>query len=152
MGGAAIKVSLVEDDEVFRAELERWLRQEDDFQCVGSYGDAKAAMFGIFRNTPHVVVLDFGLPGKKGDELLLQIKTMTPEVHVLVLTGIPDDAVLFESLETGADGFVEKRDESFSRERLSSEIREVHAGRVPLSTRARQVLLKAHRRFAPKPH
>lgn len=146
-----ITVCLVEDDDFFRARVEGWLKQADDMKCVGSYSSGETALPDILEKKPDVIVLDFGLPGIKGSECLRLIKGQVPTVRVLVLTGIPDDSVVFTSLAAGADGFLEKSDRFSRQEQLLDQIREMHNGGTPLSGRASTLLVEAFRRFKPKP-
>lgn len=157
MSGAAcdakhlITVCLIEDDDFFRDRVERWIKEMDDIKCIGSYRDAESALPNIFEKKPDIVVLDFGLPGMKGGECLRRIKQQTPVVRVLVLTGIPDDSVVFDSLLAGADGFLDKSDRFSRQQQLLGQIRELHAGGTPLSRRAAKLLLEAFQRFKPRP-
>ena len=144
--GRRIRVVLVEDDDLFRAEMERWLRQADDFEILGSYRDGETALPNILQEKPDVVVLDFGLPGIKGDECTVWIKQRLPNVGVLIVTGLPDNAILFEALEAGADGFLDK---PLKREAFLAQLEEVLAGGCPLSVRASKLLVENYRKYRP---
>ncbi len=93
----SITVCLVEDDDFFRARVERWIGAAIDIKCVGSYCDGETALPNILEKNPDVVLLDFGLPGMRGSQCLRLIKQQVPIVRALVLTGIPVDTVLFKS-------------------------------------------------------
>ncbi|MCF7765395.1 MAG: response regulator transcription factor [Verrucomicrobia bacterium] len=87
-----------------------------------------------------MVLLDFGLPGIKGGAAVHWVKTALPSCRVLVVTGIPINHVVFEALEAGADGFLDK--EGITAKVLLGEIRAAHEGRAPLSDRARRLVLE----------
>jgi DNA-binding NarL/FixJ family response regulator len=125
--------------------LERWLAEESNLRIVGSYADARSALRDLQFNQPDLVILDFGLPDMEGGECLRRLKQCLSAPRVLVLTGIPDPGVVFDSLESGADGFLDKGDRELSPSVLIQEIRAVCEGRSPLSARARSMLIEEHR-------
>lgn len=144
-----IRVCLIEDDTFFRSKLERVLTKARDFECDGSFGAAEAALPHIERTKPDIVLLDLSLPGLSGAECLRCLKQRAPQARVVVLTGLPDHAVVFDSLQAGADGFLDK--EEFSAQRLLQELREAHEGAHPLSRRARDLALQAFLEYHAQP-
>lgn len=131
---ARIRVCVIEDDPTYRAKLQRLLESAAGFLCDGSFGDAETALPHVLRAKPDVVLLDWGLPGMSGGQCLAMLKGRVPEVRVVVLTGIRHNAVVFDALLGGADGFLDKED--LPPPRLLEELREAHAGGQPLSRRA----------------
>ena len=75
--------------------------------AVVSAKDAASGLEAIRRVRPQLVILDVGLPGTDGFELLRQIRTES-DVPVIMLTarGDPDDRV--RGLDLGADDYVAK--------------------------------------------
>ena len=53
-------------------------------------------------------VLDVTMPGMSGHELLKALRRLDPELPIVILTGRPEDSVLYRSVFLGADGFLEK--------------------------------------------
>src|SRR2546426_3119668 len=58
----ATTVSIVEDNEQLRATLARVLNRAEGFRCVSQYGDAEAALEGLPKDRPEVVLMDINLP------------------------------------------------------------------------------------------
>ena len=144
-----IRVCLVEDDHLFRSQLERCVAHDKGMRCVGSFADGESALPNILQSQPDVVVLDFGLPGMKGDDCICIIRERCPSVRTLVLSGLPAHSVVFDCLEAGADGFLDKDDYQNNRSDLLGEIRAVYRGQAPLSARARRLALEKIRRHHP---
>jgi two-component system, OmpR family, phosphate regulon response regulator PhoB len=104
-GGTAVHALVVEDDEGNRLLLSRYLAKEG-FE-VEAVADGPAALQAITRYPPDVVVLDLGLPGLDGMEVLRRIRRDSG-VPVLVLTGRDDEPAKLSGFETGADDYVVK--------------------------------------------
>jgi len=134
----AIQVALVEDDPNLRANLMAMLNSSAGFHCQAVYPDGKAALRGIPANRPDVVLMDINLPGMLGTECVRQLKDLTPNLPVLMLTVYEDSEQIFKSLMSGATGYLLKRT---SKDKLLEAIREVDAGGAPMSRQiARRVV------------
>jgi len=71
---------------------------------------AEKAMEEISQSTPDLILLDYYLPGIRGDELCRRIRMNvdTRSIPVVMLTAEDADGVELQGLESGADGFVLK--------------------------------------------
>jgi len=134
----AIQVALVEDDPNLRANLAAMLNSATGFKCQATYPDATAALRGIPANRPDVVLMDINLPGMLGTECVRQLKDLTPNLPVLMLTVYEDSEQIFKSLMSGATGYLLKRT---PKDKLLEAIREVNDGGAPMSRQiARRVV------------
>lgn len=70
-------------------------------------GDGKAALTAVADHRPDVVLLDLGLPGLDGIEVLHGLRGWT-DVPVIVLTVRDREADKVEALDAGADDYVTK--------------------------------------------
>jgi len=133
-----IKVSLVEDDPGVRANLATMIDGTPGFQCQATYADGPAALKNIPGNRPDVVLMDINLPGMLGTECVQRLKTLAPDVPVLMLTVYDDSEQIFKSLMAGATGYLLKRT---PKDKLLEAIREITSGGVPMSRQiARRVV------------
>jgi DNA-binding response OmpR family regulator len=57
---------------------------------------------------PELVLLDIGLPGTNGLELLMRIRLMNPGAKVIMVTGNTDPALAREAFRLGALAYVDK--------------------------------------------
>ncbi len=71
---------------------------------------AEKAMEEIGQSAPDLILLDYYLPGIRGDELCRRIRMNidTRSIPVVMLTAEDADGVELQGLESGADGFVLK--------------------------------------------
>src|SRR5437879_5118205 len=125
-----IKVAIVDDDEGIRSSLATLIRRASNLKLVGDYPNAEAALEEIPAQSPDVVLMDINLPGMNGVECVRQLKAALPAVQVLMLTVYEDSDSIFNSLKTGASGYLLKRTASAL---LIEAIRDVHTGGSPMT-------------------
>jgi DNA-binding NarL/FixJ family response regulator len=134
----AISVSIVEDNEKLRGTLARVINRADGFRCVSQHPDAEDALKELPEVRPDVVLMDINLPGMNGVECVRQLKKLSPEIQVMMLTVYEDTESIFNALAAGASGYMLKR--TAGRELLEA-IREVHRGGSPMTAHiARKVV------------
>lgn len=86
------------------------------FEVVGMVHDGRDVTDAVRRLAPEVVLLDLGLPGKSGVEVLRELRAGHPGLRVLVVSMHAERVFAEESLRAGADGYLIK----------SAEPRELH--------------------------
>src|SRR5580700_11755855 len=126
-----ITVSIVEDNEQLRGTLERVISRAAGFKCLSQYANAEAALEGLPKDRPDVVLMDINLPGMNGVECVRQLKQAVPEILPLMLTVYEDTENIFNALAAGAAGYLLKRTKSAE---LLEAIREVQRGGSPMTT------------------
>ena len=132
-------VSIVEDNEQLRNTLARVLNRAEGFRCVSHYGSAEAALEGLPKDKPEVVLMDINLPGLNGVECVRKLKQVAPQIQIVMLTVYEDTENIFNALAAGASGYLLKR--TTTPELLDS-IREVLRGGSPMTAHiARKVVL-----------
>jgi DNA-binding NarL/FixJ family response regulator len=120
----------VEDHPVFRDGLSKLLNSEDDLIVCGEAGNARQAIKSIIKLKPDLVVVDIGLPGKSGLELIKEIKKMKLSVKLLAVS-MYDEAIYAQRvLRAGGDGYVMKQEDP---EVIVLAIRDVLAGHIYVS-------------------
>jgi DNA-binding NarL/FixJ family response regulator len=104
-----MRILLVDDHEVVRVGVRALIERQPGMEVVGEAATVREAVSQAEQLMPDVVVLDIRLPGGNGLEACRQIKALRPDTRIIVLTSYPDDKVLFESITSGADGYVLKQ-------------------------------------------
>ena len=82
-----LRVLIVEDSTLFRQLLKKAL--QDRFPSIELYQaiDGEEALQRIEMLRPHLVFMDFRLPGENGLEVTKKIKARYPNIIVVILTG-----------------------------------------------------------------
>ena len=103
-----ITVSIVEDNEQLRNTLVRVINRAEGFRCLSQYPSAEAALEGLPKDKPEVVLMDINLPRRSGIECVRHLRAQLPALQVIMLTIEEDSRRVFESLEAGAMGYLVK--------------------------------------------
>jgi len=101
-----MRVLLVEDDAMIGAALVE--RLEDDAYAVDWVTDAPAALHSLDTHDYDVVLLDLGLPGMSGAEMLARLRTTGDDTPVIVVTARDEVDDRVSGLDLGADDYVVK--------------------------------------------
>jgi DNA-binding NarL/FixJ family response regulator len=134
------KVLVVDDHPVLREGLAQRINSERDLAVCGEAESARDALRAVANLQPDIVVLDLSLPNGHGLELIKDLKTLQPEVRVLVFT-MHDESIFAErAIRAGARGYLMKQE---SPERLLEAIRTVLRGDYSVSEKASSAFLKS---------
>jgi len=127
----AIRLGVVEDDDLTRESLVTMLEESSGFRCVAAAKSAEDALrhFPVIR--PDVVLMDINLPGRSGVDCTRELKRKLPGTHFMMLTVYEDADRIFQSLQAGATGYLLKRTPP---DELLDSIRDLHAGGSPMSS------------------
>jgi len=138
-----IKIQIADDHAVVREGTRQILEQEPDLNVVAEACDGEEAVKLAGSSRPDVAIIDIAMPKVDGIEATKQIKTLYPNIAVLILTAYDDEQFVFSLLEAGAAGYLLK---SVRGRELIDAVRQVHAGESVLHPAiARKVL----NRFVP---
>jgi two-component system, OmpR family, response regulator QseB len=101
-----MRLLVVEDDPMIGASIRTGLRQEG--YTVDWVRDGDAADLATTTNAYDAILLDLGLPGKSGLDLLAQWRRKQDTVPILIITARDsvDDRIV--GLDTGADDYLVK--------------------------------------------
>jgi DNA-binding NarL/FixJ family response regulator len=143
MTDSRVTFAVVEDNAPQRRNLVAVLSTAPSFECVGEFADAETALASLPALEPTVVLVDIKLPGMNGVECVRRLTRELPDTMVLMLTVCDDSELVFESLASGAIGYLLK---PVKAQPLRDAIKEVLAGGAPMSMSiARQVVRTFHK-------
>jgi len=84
--------------------------------------------------------MDINLPGMNGVECVRKLKTLLPQVQVMMLTVYEDTENIFNALAAGANGYMLKRTPT---KELIEAIREVQRGGSPMTTHIARLVVQS---------
>lgn len=102
-----MRVLIADDHALFRDGL-RSLLEAHGIEVVAEARDGAEAVALARLHRPDIVLMDLSMPGTNGLAATRLIAVETPLARVVVLTASEDDADLFESLKSGAQGYLSK--------------------------------------------
>lgn len=133
------RIFLIEDHPIVRRGMTELINYESDLEVCGSAEDGPTGLQQIKLLNPDLVMLDLGLRGRSGLEVLKDIKASHPKQRVMILSMHDESVYAPRVLRAGACGYVMKREAT---ETLLSAIRQVLAGGIYLSVPMEKRLLK----------
>ena len=104
----AVRVLLVDDQELIRSGLRGILRPRFGFEVVGELADGSGVVDAVRTLRPDVVVMDVRMPRVDGVTATQQLRRSDDAPPVLILTTFEDDEILAGALRAGAAGFLLK--------------------------------------------
>lgn len=144
-----MKILAVEDKEEFRLGLVKALGGEGHEVTTCSNGEEALAC--LEKESFQIIILDIGLPGMDGFQVLEQLRGQGLATPVIMLTGRASEESVVQGLSSGADDYISK---PFSSKELLARINAAHrragwaagilraVGPVELDLEARTVSIK----------
>jgi len=103
-----IKILIADDHAVVRKGLKQILLEEYPSAKIGEVADAESLLAEVTKETWDIVICDMNMPGRSGLDALTQIKQVTPQLPVLIMSMYPEDQYALRVLKAGASGYLGK--------------------------------------------
>lgn len=120
-----IKVLITDDHAIVRLGLKQILAETSDITVAAEAENAEQLLRLLPKHNCNLLVLDINLPGRSGFDVLKEIRTLHPELPILVHSMHAEDQFAVRILKAGASGYITK--ESAPQELIKA-IRKVHGG------------------------
>ena len=121
-----LRVILADDQPKVRSALKLVLEQTPESCVVGEVADAETLLTQATVTCPDLVLLDWGLPGLVGDDILASLRDICPHVQLIALSSQPDARQPAQA--GGVDVFINKAEPP---EKLLSAIKECFLKQEP---------------------
>jgi two-component system, NarL family, response regulator LiaR len=129
----AIRVLITDDHKVVRRGLRGFLELDPELEVVGEASNGEEAVELARSLEPDVVLMDLLMPVMDGIEATRQIRRELPEVEVVALTSVLEDASVTGAIKAGAIGYLLKTTDA---DELCEAIKAAAAGQVQLAPEA----------------
>lgn len=137
-----LSVIIIEDNQYVREAWSAVIASDSRMELAGSYGSCEEAFADKEIERVDVALMDIGLPGISGIDGIARLKTLHPDIAVIMCTVFEDDSSIFNALCAGAVGYVLKKT---SPEEILIAIHDAAAGGSPMTPAiARRVIESFH--------
>jgi len=144
-----IRILLVDDHSVVRQGLKMFLGLDPELEVVGEATNGEEALKRAHELQPDVVLMDLLMPVMDGITAIGHIRKELPDVEVIALTSVLEDASVVGAVRAGAIGYLLKDTQD---EELRRAIKAAAQGQVQLSPQAAARLMREMRQpEAPEP-
>jgi len=127
---SVFRIILADDHLMFRQGLKKILGERADLEIIGEANSGLDLLKLLQELVPDLVILDISMPNLRGIEAVREIKSLRPNVKILILTMHKEREYLYQSVSGGADGFLLKEDADTE---LFSAIKTIQQGRIYIS-------------------
>jgi two-component system, NarL family, response regulator LiaR len=134
-----IRVLLADDHTVVRQGLRMFLSLDPELEVIGEAANGAEALQLARELLPDVVLMDLLMPVMDGITAIAAIRRELPDVEVIALTSVLEDASVVGAVRAGAIGYLLKDTEA---DELREAIKAAAAGQVQLSPKAATRLLR----------
>ncbi len=124
-GKAAVRVLVVDDQQLVRAGIASLLSIQEGIQVVGTAADGQEAIEQAMALSPDVILMDVRMPVMDGVAATVQVRRQLANCKVLMLTTFDEEEYIIQALQAGASGYLLK---DMPAEDLAQAIRLTHAG------------------------
>jgi DNA-binding NarL/FixJ family response regulator len=135
----AIRIVVTDDHAVVRQGLRMFLELDPELEVVGEAANGVEALAQAKALQPDVVLMDLLMPVMDGITAIGKLREEAPEVEVIALTSVLEDASVVGAIRAGATGYLLK---DTNAEELRRAVKAAAAGQVQLSPEAAARLMR----------
>lgn len=132
-------IAVVDDDEPLRTSVTHLLKAQEDFLVVASCATAEELLVQVEAQKPVIVLVDLGLPGMSGQELIAKLRSSHPAIQCIAHTVFEEPTTVMAALRAGAHGYLLK---GSTPAELLRNLRSLQEGGAPLTARIARLLIR----------
>jgi two-component system, NarL family, invasion response regulator UvrY len=103
-----IKVLIADDHDIVRQGIKTILSDVSDISVTGEAESGDEVLKKIQELDIDVVIMDYDMPDRNGLDTLIELKAMSPQLPVIILSMFPEDHYGVRFLKAGASGYLGK--------------------------------------------
>ena len=104
------RILIVDDHPMMRTGLAQLIGNEDDLKVCGEADNAAQALDAVAKQKFDLALVDISLPDKNGLELIKDIRTLKPELPILVVSMHDESLYAERVIRAGALGYITKQE------------------------------------------
>ena len=128
-----IRVLLADDNREFVEIIKEFIERQEDMSLVGVAYHGNEALELIYREEPHVVILDIIMPHLDGLGVLEKLQNAPQKPRIIILTAFGQESMTQRAVNLGADYYLLK---PFDLDTLGKRIRQLQDGFSDTSNQA----------------
>lgn len=133
-----IQVLIADDHAIVRDGLGKIMEFEKDMVVIGMATNSSEVIHVVSTQKVDVVVLDISMPGRSGLDIIRDIKSIQPNLKIIMLSMFQEERFAVRAFKAGASGYLTKE---MATDEIVNAIRKVHAGGKYISARFAETLV-----------
>jgi len=105
-----LRILIADDHYVVRAGLRALLESRAGWEVCAEATNGREAVEKAAKHRPEIAVLDISMPLLNGVEVVRQLRKLSPQTEILILTMHESDDLVKQVVEAGARGYILKDD------------------------------------------
>jgi DNA-binding NarL/FixJ family response regulator len=123
-------ILIADDHDIIREGIKNILRHQDGYEIVGEAVDGEEVLTKVKELKPDVLLLDITMPKKSGLEILDELKNISRNTRIIIISVHKADAYVLRAIKSGVRGYLNKENAA---DDLLPALRKVTAGQVYLA-------------------
>jgi len=103
-----VRILIADDHPIVRTGLKQILADDPGIHLAGEATNSSEVIDFLWKHDCDLVLLDIGMPGRSGLEIIGEIKQIKPNIGVLILSIYPEEQYAVRALRAGASGYLTK--------------------------------------------
>lgn len=125
-----IRVTIFEDNRSLLSGLYQLINGTPGYTCVGAFENCSNLLKNIKETNPDIILMDIGMPGINGIEAVKMIRSLYPQLKILMQTIFEEDEKIFDSILAGANGYILKNTPPL---KILDALKDIYEGGSPMS-------------------
>lgn len=134
-----IRILIADDHSVVRQGLRMFLSLDPELEVIGEAADGAEALQQAHALHPDVVLMDLLMPVMDGITAITAIRRELPDIEIVAMTSVLEDAAVIGAVRAGAIGYLLKDTQA---DDLCRAIKAAAAGQVQLAPQAAARLMR----------
>ena len=134
-----MRIAIVEDNQILLENLKVLLTGEPNIEIIGTGSSAEGALKSVDFSNADVLLVDLGLPGMSGSELIEKVKAKYPELEIMAHTVFENRESVFSAIKAGASAYILKGSRPVE---LIDALNKLHEGGAPMSPKIARMVIQ----------
>lgn len=134
-----MRIAIVEDNQILLENLKLLLMGEPNMEIIGAFSSAEDALKSLDFSNTEVMLVDLGLPGMSGIELISKVKEKYPEVDIMAHTIFENRESVFSAIKAGASAYILKGSRPVE---LIDALNKLYEGGAPMSPKIARMVIQ----------
>ena len=100
--------ALIADDSRLMRKILKDILQKENFDVIGEAENGDQALELCHQFMPNLLTLDIAMPGRDGIATLKEVKKISNDIKVVMITSNDKHDIILEALKQGADNYITK--------------------------------------------
>ncbi|WP_378175859.1 response regulator [Aquimarina sp. SS2-1] len=136
-------IVIIEDNVPLSKGFKTLIDKTSSYKVVAIYDTCEEAIDNLKIDKPRIILMDIELPKMNGVLGTKKIKSLNPEIDILIVTVYENSETVFDALCAGASGYLTK---NASKLQLVSALDEVLKGGAPMSIHIAKMVVQSFRK------